>query len=91
MPRERRKPGALTVGFALEAGGGLDRARQKLREKSLDLIVFNDALVPGAGFEGDTNRVTVLFPDGNERDLPLQSKRDVAGVLFDLIEERLDR
>ncbi len=91
MTRDRRKAGAFTAGFALETGGGLERAREKLRKKSLDLIVFNDALEPGAGFEGDTNRVTVLFPDGSERDLPLQSKRDVAGVLFDLIEERLDR
>lgn len=84
-----RRQGSLTVGFALETGAALERAREKMERKGLDLIVFNNALEAGAGLETGTNRVTVLFPDGGQREIPLQSKRAVADALLDVIEERL--
>ncbi|HEX6134147.1 MAG TPA: bifunctional phosphopantothenoylcysteine decarboxylase/phosphopantothenate--cysteine ligase CoaBC [Longimicrobiales bacterium] len=80
--RERRRPGAVAVGFALETGDGRDRARAKLREKGLDLIVLNSADEPGAGFDVDTNRVTLIDAQNEER-LPLMSKDDVAEALLD--------
>ena len=52
------------VGFALETGDALAKGRAKLERKDLDLIVVNDALEPGAGFEKDTNRVALLGRDG---------------------------
>ena len=86
---ERRKPGSVIVGFALETGDALDKARAKLERKHLDLIVVNDALEPGAGFEHDTNRVALLDREGNVRILPLQSKREVAESILDAVEARL--
>lgn len=59
-----RKPGALIVGFALETGDAVAKAAAKLARKGLDLIVANDATEPGAGFEVDTNRVTLVDRDG---------------------------
>jgi phosphopantothenoylcysteine decarboxylase/phosphopantothenate--cysteine ligase len=81
-----RPPRCVGVGFALETGNGLERARRKLREKHLDFIVVNDTLEPGAGFEVPTNRVTILAADGREPlALPLLSKREVAERILDVV------
>jgi phosphopantothenoylcysteine decarboxylase/phosphopantothenate--cysteine ligase len=84
-----RRPGSVTVGFALETGDALVKGRAKLERKSLDLIVVNDALDPGAGFETDTNRVAILDREGGSRILPLASKRSVAEAILDEVEARL--
>ena len=84
-----RKPGSVIVGFALETGDAIQKARGKLERKALDLIVVNDALEPGAGFDVDTNRVAILDRDGNARVVPLSSKREVADAILDAVEERL--
>jgi phosphopantothenoylcysteine decarboxylase/phosphopantothenate--cysteine ligase len=84
-----RKPGAIIVGFALETGDALARARETLARKDLDLIVVNDALESGAGFEVETNRVTLLGRDGSETAMPLASKRAVAEMILDAVEVRL--
>ncbi|MGH7526088.1 MAG: phosphopantothenoylcysteine decarboxylase, partial [Gemmatimonadales bacterium] len=87
--RDQRKPGSITVGFALGTGDALAKGRAKLERKDLDLIVVNDALEPGAGFEHDTNRVAMVGRDGTPRILPLQSKREVAEAILDAVEETL--
>ena len=87
--RGQRKTGSVTVGFALETGDALAKGRAKLERKDLDLIVVNDALEPGAGFEVDTNRVALLGRDGAARILPLQSKREVAEAILDAVEQSL--
>lgn len=84
-----RKPGAIIVGFALETGEALTRAREKLVRKDLDMIVVNDALESGAGFEVETNRVTLLGRDGSETAMPLATKRAVAEMILDAVEVRL--
>lgn len=84
--RSLRKRGAVVVGFALETGDALARARAKLERKGLDFIVVNDALEPGAGFEVDTNRVSVLSRDGARHDVPFGSKAAVAEAILDLVE-----
>ena len=89
--REARKSGSVVVGFALETGDALAKGLAKLERKDLDLIVVNDALEPGAGFEKDTNRVALLGRDGTRKILPLQSKRDVAEAILDLVEQTLGR
>ena len=68
----------VVIGFAVETHDGLTYARQKLVEKNLDLIVYNDITIEGAGFEVDTNIVTVLHRDGREEMLPKQLKTEVA-------------
>jgi phosphopantothenoylcysteine decarboxylase/phosphopantothenate--cysteine ligase len=86
---EARRPGAVIVGFALETGRAEERGRAKLARKSLDLIVVNDALEPGAGFEVETNRVTLLDRHGGRQVLPLASKRAVADAILDDVERLL--
>ncbi len=86
--RDRRKPGSVTVGFALETGDGNQRARQKLEAKDLDLIVLNLANEEGAGFETDTNKVTIISRTTEEA-VPLLPKRDVAEKVLDAAERLL--
>ena len=82
--RRHRRDGSIIVGFALESGDGRASARAKLRDKGLDLIVLNSMDEPGAGFDVDTNRVT-LITASDEEDLPLMSKHDVADTLLDRV------
>jgi phosphopantothenoylcysteine decarboxylase/phosphopantothenate--cysteine ligase len=89
--RGERRPGSVMVGFALETGDALAKGRAKLARKDLDLIVVNDALEQGAGFEVDTNRVALLDREGAAQILPLQSKRDVADAILDAVERNLGR
>ena len=79
----------VVVGFALETGNGLAKARSKMQNKALDFVILNDALEPGAGFEVTTNRVTILGRNGKQVDLPLLPKRDVAERILDVVEEAL--
>jgi len=87
--RGARRDGAVIVGFALETGDAVATGREKLERKSLDLLVINDALEPGAGFAVDTNRVTLIGRDGKPEELPLMSKREVADRLLDRVEALL--
>lgn len=85
----RRRPGMISVGFALETDSLLDNARAKLDAKRLDIIVANHAGVEGEGFGADTNRVTLVTAVGEEP-LPLLPKDDVAELLLDRIEVLLN-
>lgn len=84
-----RPPGLVTVGFALETDHLLDSARAKLADKQLDLIVANSAREPDAGFGADTNRVTILAPDGSADAMPVMSKTSLADVILDRVEALL--
>ena len=84
-----RKAGSVIVGFALETGDAVSKGKAKLERKDLDLIVVNDALEPGAGFEVDTNRVAILDREGGAQMVPLASKREVADKILDAVEARL--
>lgn len=81
----RRKSHQILVGFAAETDDILSHARQKLADKNLDLIVANNILEKGAGFEGDTNVVTLMNRDGSHEQLPLLSKREIAEIIFDRV------
>ncbi|TAN38124.1 MAG: bifunctional phosphopantothenoylcysteine decarboxylase/phosphopantothenate--cysteine ligase CoaBC [Verrucomicrobia bacterium] len=76
----------IFVGFAAETHNLRAEAKRKLREKNLDLIVANDVTVPGAGFEVETNCVTI-FDAQSEEQWPLLAKRDVAERILDRIED----
>lgn len=73
----------ILVGFAAETGNSLERARRKLKDKGLDFIVFNDVLDPEAGFDVQTNRVTVIGSQG-ETDLGPMQKTDLAHEILEL-------
>jgi len=81
-----RPPGLVTVGFALETDHLLESARAKLADKQLDLIVANSAGEADAGFGADTNRVTLLAPDGSADAIPLMPKTSLADVILDRVE-----
>lgn len=80
---QRRRPGQLVVGFAAETDHLVENAAKKLHDKRLDLIVANDVTQDGAGFDSDTNIVTLLFPDGRCKPLERMSKLDVAHRILD--------
>ncbi|HJU74102.1 MAG TPA: bifunctional phosphopantothenoylcysteine decarboxylase/phosphopantothenate--cysteine ligase CoaBC [Gemmatimonadaceae bacterium] len=84
-----RGPNLVAVGFALETENAEEYGRAKLAAKGLDLVVVNDATEPGAGFEVDTNRVTLIRRNGEARALPLLSKLEVADAILDEVEELL--
>jgi phosphopantothenoylcysteine decarboxylase / phosphopantothenate---cysteine ligase len=79
----RRNPDQLIVGFAAETNNLLKNASSKLQQKGLDLIVANDVTQEGAGFDTDTNIVTLIFPGGRTKPLEKMSKLDVANVILD--------
>jgi phosphopantothenoylcysteine decarboxylase/phosphopantothenate--cysteine ligase len=80
-----RRGGQVVVGFAAETGDLVARARGKLRDKALDLIVANDLTEPGAGFGTDTNRATLLDRAGRCEGLPLMSKHELAHRILDAV------
>lgn len=86
--RSLSSQGPVLVGFAAETEQVVARASEKRRRKRVDLIVANDVSRPDAGFDVDTNAVTIVGPDGAEP-LPLQAKRDVAKAILDRVEALL--
>lgn len=78
----------VLVGFALETDHERENALGKMRRKNLDMIVLNSLKNPLAGFNKDTNQVTILKADGTETEYPAKSKRDVASDILDEISNR---
>lgn len=78
----------VLVGFALETDHERENALGKMRRKNLDMIVLNSLKNPLAGFNKDTNQVTILKADGAEIEYPAKSKRDVASDILDEISNR---
>ena len=72
-----KKP-QIVVGFAAESHDLLENARSKLKSKKLDMVAANDISSTDSGFEVDTNRIILLFPDGTQESLSLMSKIDAA-------------
>jgi phosphopantothenoylcysteine decarboxylase/phosphopantothenate--cysteine ligase len=86
-----RTNGALLVGFAADVGErGLERAREKLTAKQVDLIVFNDVSREDIGFDAADNEVVLVSADG-ERRLEKASKERIAIAILDAVAERLSR
>lgn len=81
---KRKHEGQTLVGFAAETEKLTDHAMQKLEKKNLDLIVANDVTLPGAGFNTDTNIVTLITRSQMEP-VPKMSKKDLAHVILDKI------
>jgi len=79
----KEKGSRLIVGFAAETDHVAENARKKLTAKNADLIVANDVTVEGAGFDLDTNVVTLLARDGRDLPLPKLTKREVAERVLD--------
>lgn len=82
-----RKEHQFLVGFAAETADLLAYARDKLDRKNLDFIVANDVTQAGAGFDGETNIVQLLYRGGGVEALPLMSKAEVAHQILDRVRE----
>jgi phosphopantothenoylcysteine decarboxylase/phosphopantothenate--cysteine ligase len=81
----RRREGQVVVGFAAETGEAVEKALAKLETKGLDVIVANDLAAPSAGFEYDTNEVTILTRGGDRVEVRLSSKPEVARRVLDVV------
>ena len=81
---EHRLPGQFLCGFSMETQNMLGNSRAKLGKKHLDMVAANNLKVAGAGFQGDTNVLTLITQD-EEVSLPLMSKEDAANVILDKI------
>lgn len=85
----KQKGQRVLVGFAAETHDLDKYAREKLREKNADLLVANDVSRTDAGFDVDTNQVTLFFADGREEQTGLLSKDQVAERVLDAVESLL--
>lgn len=81
---EHKPEGQFLCGFSMETQNMLENSRKKLTKKNLDMIVANNLKVAGAGFQTDTNVVTLITKD-TELELPLMAKEEVAHYLMDEI------
>jgi phosphopantothenoylcysteine decarboxylase/phosphopantothenate--cysteine ligase len=75
----------IRVGFAVETSNLVKEATRKLKEKHLDIIVANNPTEPGAGFGYDTNRTVIITKTGLTEKRPLESKKQLASHLLDMI------
>jgi phosphopantothenoylcysteine decarboxylase/phosphopantothenate--cysteine ligase len=81
-----KKKRLFVIGFAAETGPDISGAEEKMKRKGMDMIVFNDVTEPGAGFDVDTNRITIIDRKGRTA-FELMSKDAVANALFDRLKE----
>lgn len=85
---EHKRDGQFLCGFSMETENMLENSRAKLQKKNLDMIVANNLKVEGAGFQNDTNVVTIITAD-SETSLPLLTKEQTAMKILDEIRSRL--
>lgn len=84
---ERKTKGQKLVGFALETDDEQQNAQQKLRKKNFDFIVLNSLRDEGAGFNCDTNRISIICRSGEQETFPLKPKTEVAVDIVDRLEK----
>lgn len=81
---QHKKQGQFLCGFSMETRDMIRNSRAKLEKKNLDMVAANNLKVEGAGFQGDTNVLTLITQD-EEVSLPLMSKEDAAAKILDKI------
>ena len=81
---ENKQPGQFLCGFSMETQNMIGNSRVKLTKKNLDMVAANNVKMAGAGFQGDTNVLTLITQD-EEVSLPLMSKEDAAMKILDKI------
>jgi phosphopantothenoylcysteine decarboxylase/phosphopantothenate--cysteine ligase len=83
-----RPEGQTIVGFAAETHNVVENARTKLSRKGCDFLVVNDVSVDGVGFDHPTNAVVILDQRGEEIEIPLSSKEDIAYQILSKVSGR---
>ena len=77
------KTNLIKIGFAAESDNLIENGKSKIQSKSLDLIVANDILDKNNGFESDTNKVSIIHPNGDVEVVPTMPKYEVANEILD--------
>lgn len=80
-----KRAGQCLAGFALETDHEAENAVAKMQRKNFDFIVLNSLRDAGAGFRGDTNKVSIWYRDGRSADYPVKSKLEVAADIADAL------
>jgi phosphopantothenoylcysteine decarboxylase/phosphopantothenate--cysteine ligase len=80
-----KKNNQILVGFALETENEITNAKNKLINKNANFIVLNSMNDVGAGFNADTNKITIFDDKGNQTDFPLKSKKEIAVDIINTI------
>jgi phosphopantothenoylcysteine decarboxylase/phosphopantothenate--cysteine ligase len=84
-----QKSGQFMVGFALETENEQSNAIGKMERKNLDMIVLNSLNTPGAGFQQDTNKITIFYPDNKMEEFELKDKTEVAKDIINAIADKI--
>ncbi|HDQ03931.1 MAG TPA: bifunctional phosphopantothenoylcysteine decarboxylase/phosphopantothenate--cysteine ligase CoaBC, partial [Deltaproteobacteria bacterium] len=87
----RNKGNRIVVGFAMETQNMITNAREKLKSKKMDLIVANDLRKEGAGFQTDTNIITIINTKGKMRQLDKMSKMEAADEILDSVKKLINK
>lgn len=85
----KKREGQFLCGFSMETQDLIENSRKKFEKKNLDMIIANNVKVEGAGFEGDTNIVTIITQEDNTQ-LPLMSKAETAEKILDSIAKTIN-
>ncbi len=80
---KEKRDNQVVVGFALETNDEEQNSREKLKKKNFDFIVLNSMRDEGAGFQGDTNKITIIDREGNVTNFDLKNKTEVAKDIVD--------
>ena len=88
---KKKRTNQILIGFALETNDGVANAQDKLKRKNLDIIVLNSLEDKGAGFQYDTNKVTIINQKGDAHELPLKDKKEIATDIVDLLVTLLNK
>lgn len=88
---QTKQPHQITIGFALETENEEAHALRKIEKKNFDFIVLNSLNDAGAGFQHDTNKVSILHRDGEKLVFPLKPKTEVAEDIVDVLENLLKK
>ena len=81
----KKKGDKILIGFAAETENLIEYAKDKITKKNLDFIIANDVSKEGAGFNTDTNIISIIERDGNIKNYDIMSKKDAANIILDLL------
>ncbi len=84
---ENKKSNQILIGFALETDNELEHAKGKLKRKNLDFIVLNSLRDTGAGFAGDTNKISIIFDSNYEQNVKIYNLKNKTAVADDIVTE----